>query len=92
MARVHDPDGLEKDVVKYLSEFRKVRAAWKTQLTKRGGLHKFVDRFVEGARVSAYWAGKTAAIALGLAVFFFGTSLALGLFLAADIVRFCGGS
>lgn len=62
-----DLDGMAKDIAKFRFEFAQVREAWRTKLTKRGGLHWWVDVWGEAAKVSHYATAKIVAVAIPLA-------------------------
>jgi len=61
-----DLDGMAKDIHKFKQEFAQVREAWRTKLTKRGGLHWWVDVWGEAAKVSHYATAKLVAVAIPL--------------------------
>jgi len=67
-----DLDGTAKDLAKFRTEYAKVRAAWRTNLTKRGGLHWWVDIWGEAAEASTYATAKIVAFAIPLAAIFGG--------------------
>lgn len=62
-----DLDGMAKDIAKFRTEFAKVRYAWKNNLTKRGGLHWWVDIWGEAAEASSYATAKIVSFAIPLA-------------------------
>lgn len=61
-----DLDGTAKDLAKFRTEYAKVRAAWRTNLTKRGGLHWWVDIWGVAAQASHYATAKIVAFAIPL--------------------------
>lgn len=67
-----------QDIEKFCREFAQVREAWRTKLTKRGGLHWWVDVWTEAARASAYATGKLVAVTVPFA-FILGAAASYGL-------------